>query len=180
MSVRTVLAVVLAVALCSVSVPAINHARRDRATYRADAELATVSRSMTDLADETAVRFGDPPPTGDAPRGARRVVSLSLPSESVTVGRIEFVAIGGVPGRRSPKDDFGDVLAYRVAGGPTRVRHIPFDVRVATRSGTGGGWTVRPDGESLVVHAPARRDIALLLVEYRGHRTVLVVPAAQL
>ncbi|MFH5797878.1 hypothetical protein [Haladaptatus sp. CMAA 1911] len=176
MSVRTVLAVLLVVAICSVSYPAIDAARRDRAAYRADAELAEVSRSMVDLADETAVPFDDTEPVG-----ARRMVALSLPAESATTGKIEFVAIGGVPGfHRSPKDDFGDVLAYRVEGGRTRVRHLPFDVRVATRSETGRELVVRPDEQPLVVRAPTRRDIALLLVDYGGNRTLLVVPAAEL
>lgn len=175
MSVRTVLAVVLVVAICSVSYPAIDGARRDRAAYRADAELAEVSRSMVDLADETAVPFDDTEPIG-----ARRMVALSLPAESATTGKIEFVAIGGVPGfHRSPKDDFGDVLAYRVEGGTTHVRHLPFDVRVATRSET-DELVVRPDDKPLVVRAPTRCDIALLLVEYGGNRTVLAVPAAEL
>lgn len=166
MSLRIVLAVVLVVAICSVSYPAIDAVRRDRAAYRADAELADVSRSMADLADETTVPFDD-----TEPRGARRMVTLSLPAESVTSGGIEFVAIGGIPGhRRSRKDDFGDVLAYRVEGGTTHVRHLPFDVRVATSSEADHELVVRPDEKPLVIRAPARRDVALLLVDYGGNR----------
>lgn len=180
MSVRTVLAVVLAVALCSVSLPAIDHARTNRAEYHAESAVTTVSRSMTDLADENAVPFGDDGESNTLDSlGARRVVSLSLPAESATTGTIEFVAVGGVPGEgRIPMDESGDVLAYRV-GGTTHVRHVPFDVRVVTTDAD-HEWSVEPDGTPLVVRAPDRIDIALLLVEYRGKRTVLVVPAAEL
>lgn len=181
MSVRTVLAVLLAVALCSVSLPAIDHARMNRADYRADAELATVSRSMTDLADENAISFGGHG-ASNSPNvpSARRTVSLSLPPESPTIENIEFVAIGGVPGDRPTQtDDSGDVLAYRVEGGTTHVRRVPFDVRVVARTDV-GDWRVRPDGTSLMIRAPDRTEIALLLVEYRGERTILVVPAAEL
>ncbi len=179
MSVRTVLAVLLAVALCSISLPAIDHARTNRAAYRADKAVATVSHSMTDLMDENAVPFDDHGESNahDLP-GARRVVSLSLPAKSVTMGTVGFVAIGGIPNGLSSRDETGDVLAYRV-GGTTHVRHVPFDVRVATRI-DGGGWSVEPDGTPLVIHAPVRIDIALVLVEYHGKRTILVVRTAEL
>ncbi len=179
MSVRIVLAVLLAVALCSVSLPAIDHARTNRAAYRADTAVTTVARSMNDLAGENAVPFDDAKPNEPGPSAARRVVSLSLPPASMTMGTVEFVAIGGVPGNRlTPKDESGDVLAYRV-GGTTHVRHVPFDVRVATRNDD-HGWSIEPDGTPLLVHAPGRTDIALLLVEYGGKPTVLVIPAAEL
>lgn len=175
MSVRVVLAVLLAVALCSLSYPAIEHARTSRAEYHADAAITTVSRSMTDLDDETAVTLDD-----HEWSGARRVISLSLPAESTTTATIEFVAIGGIPGsQRDPSDESGDVLAYRVEGGETHRRHVPFDVRVATKRNDGHEWSVRPDETPFVVHETGRTDIALLLVEYRGKRIILVVPTAE-
>lgn len=182
MSVRTVLAVVLAVAVCSVSYPAIDDARTTRAEYRADRELASVSRSLVDLEDESAVPLGDP--------GARSVVALSLPRASATTAGIEYVAIGGVPETRDPhdprdtphaKDDYGDVFAYRVEGGSSHVRHVPFDLRVAASApdDADGGRRLAPDGTPLVVRGERAR-VALVPVEHRGKRIVVVVRAAEL
>ncbi len=176
MSVRTVLAVVLAVALCSISYPAIEDARKTRAEHYAEGELTTLENAVIDLEDESAVSLGQP--------GARQIVALSLPPETATAADIEFVAIGGIPGERNPrrKDVHGDILAYRVEGGDTRVRHVPFDLRVATRepSSNRGRWHIESDRTPLVVRDAKRANVALLLVKRRGKRVVLVTRTTEL
>ncbi|WP_049971226.1 DUF7311 family protein [Haladaptatus cibarius] len=171
MSVRVVLAVILVVAFCSVSYPAIEDARTTRAEHHAAGELATVENALLDLSTETTVSMGHP--------GARRVVTLSIPHESTSTARIEFVAIGGVPesGHEREKDAHGDVLAYR-AGGETHVRHVPFDLRVARAGGQkrDHDWHLETDRTPLVVRDTGRTEIAFRLVERRGKRLVLVTP----
>ncbi|RBI63638.1 hypothetical protein DMJ13_03660 [halophilic archaeon] len=163
MSVRTALAVVLAVAICGLAAPAVEDARTTGAERSVERELGRLSRAMQAVESDDAVPVGH--------RGARRVVTPAIPAASPTSAGVEFVAVGGVPGRRHPKDARGDVLAYRVADGRTRVRHVPFDVRVATRD---GDWRVRPDARPLVVRSSGRTRITLRLVRYRGRPTVLV------
>ncbi|WP_433623016.1 DUF7311 family protein [Halomicrococcus sp. NG-SE-24] len=163
MSVWTALAVVLAVAVCGLAAPAVEDARSTSAERSVEGDLGRLPRAMQAVESDDAVPLGD--------RGARRVVTLTIPAASPTSAGVEFVAVGGVPGRRHPKDARGDVLAYGVADGRTRVRHVPFDVRVATRD---GDWRVHSDARPLVVWRSGRTRITLRLVRYRGRLTVLV------
>ncbi|GAA0244158.1 hypothetical protein ACFFQF_03740 [Haladaptatus pallidirubidus] len=167
MSVRVVLAVILAVALCSLSYPAIEDARTTRAEHHADGELATVENALIDLSEENAVSMAHP--------GARRAITLSLPAESASGVGIAFIAIGGLPGSEHGTDASGDVLAYRV-GGEIHVRHVPFDLRVARRSEQkdGHGRILESDRIPLVVRSTGETEIVLSLVERRGKRLVLV------
>ena len=166
MSVRTALAVVLAVAVCGLAAPAVEDARTTAAERSVEGELGRLSRAMHSVAGDDAVPIGR--------RGARRVVTLALPPASPTSSGVAFVALGGVPGRRHPKDVRGDVLSHRAAGGRVRVRRVPFDVRVAVRN---DGWQVRSDVRPLVVRRSGRTRILLRLVRYRGRSTVLVARA---
>ncbi|WP_266076026.1 DUF7311 family protein [Haladaptatus caseinilyticus] len=175
MSVRTVLAVVLAVVCCSISYPAIDDARSVRTNHHVDQELTRLENAMTDLVDESAVSIGD--------RGARRVVTLSVPSPSVTVADVEYVAIGGVPGTRRSKDVYGDVLAYRIEGGRRHVYHVPFDLRVAMRNGgneNSDRWRLEPDRKPLVIRDIEHTTIELLLVKQHGERVILVIRSGEL
>jgi len=189
--VRTVLAVSLALALCALAFPAVEDARTTRTERAVDGELGGLSRAMH------AVTADDPVAVDE--RGARRSVTVTVPSPSATSARVTFVAIGGVPTRDRPPDAEerlpadargdarsvdahgsadarGDVLAYRVAGGRTHVERVPFDVRVAAEK-EGDGWQVRSDDDPLVVRSPGRIRLRLRFVTYRGTPTVLVAEA---
>ncbi|WP_327052831.1 DUF7311 family protein [Halomicrococcus gelatinilyticus] len=185
MIVRTVLAVSLALALCTLAFPAVEDARTTRTERAVEGELGRLSRAMH------AVTADDPVAVDE--RGARRSVTLVIPSASAAGARLEFVAVGGVPDRDRPPDveegppadarrdarsvdAHGDVLAYRVAGGRTRVERVPFDVRVAAER-KGDGWQVRSDDDPLVVRSPGRIRLLLRFVTYRGTPTVLVAEA---
>ncbi|SIQ91237.1 hypothetical protein SAMN05421858_0789 [Haladaptatus litoreus] len=166
MSIRVVLAVILVVALCSVSYPAIEAARTTRAEHHAAGELATVENALLDLSTESAVSMGHP--------GARSVVALSITTESKSSSQIEYIAVGGVPGSKHGKDAHGDVLAYRV-GDETHVRYVPFDLRVAHGGQKHGhDWHLEADRTPLVVRDTGRTEIVFRLVERRGKHLVLV------
>lgn len=153
---RTVLAVLLAVALLAVAAPGIEQARADRTAALVEGELTRIAERATGLAAEET--------GGAAP--ARRTVSLSLP-DGVAAAPVAYVAIGGVPGCGAARDTaHGDVVAYRLEGGEPMVRHLPVDLRVATDR------TVDDDDEPLVLRGDARLRLTLDVRD--GVRTVLV------
>lgn len=155
---RAVLAVVLAVALLGVAMPAVDEARADRTSHLAAGELSRLSERTTGLAATEEV---GPDAT------ARRVVSLSVPGAGFTTAPLEYVAVGGVPDCGRPRDTAeGDVVAYRLRGGAPQVRHVPVDLRVVT------GGRVRGDEDPLVLRGDAH--LTLSLVSRGGERTVLV------
>lgn len=145
---RAVLAVVLAVALVGAAVPAIERARDRRAANLAEGQLSLVAERATGLATaEEATADG----------AARRVVSVAVPDDGIVTSALEFLAVGGVPDCGTPRDTAaGDVVAYRLKGGPTRVRHLPVDLRVVT------GGRVREDDDPLVLEGDARLTLSLV------------------
>lgn len=155
---RVVLAVVLALALLGVARPVVDDARAERTGRLAEGELARVTERATGLAGSEETGPGGAP---------RRVVTLSVPDGGLAAAPIDFVAIGGVPVCGTSRDTpHGDVVAYRVQGGDTRVGHVPVDLRVVTDD------RVRGDEDPLVLRGDAR--VSLSLVDSEGGRTVLV------
>lgn len=98
---RAVLAVLLATALLGATLPALDDARRERASATVAEQAETVERTARRLA-----RTDDP--TGDA--GARRVLTLSLPASDWTTAAVENLSIGPASG------DAGGRIRWHVDG----------------------------------------------------------------
>jgi hypothetical protein len=112
-SVRVLLSLVLAFVLLAASMPAIEDARTVRSERHVETVLSSVDRAATGLATVEE-------PTAGA--GARRVITVRLPLETWSTRRVEWLAIGGRPGKPNPR-----LLTYKVAGRPveTEVLSIP-------------------------------------------------------
>ncbi|PSP76085.1 hypothetical protein BRC81_13880 [Halobacteriales archaeon QS_1_68_20] len=155
---RVVLAVLLAVALLGVTVPAVEDARVERSATIAEGELAAFETAVQDL-----VATEDPAP--DAERAARRTLTLDVPTRTFTTARVAFVALGGLPDR-TIEPVAGTVIAYQLQG-TTYTRRLPVPVRVLEPDGDLG-----PAGEPLVVRGTTR--VTLLLLERGGDPVVAV------
>lgn len=156
---RVVLAAALAVALLGVALPVLEDASAERSATIVEGELDAVATAAGDLLAREEV----------APRGAasRRVLSVSVPGRGLAEAPVAYVALGGVPDCRAPRDaERGDVLAYRLAGGDPRVRSLPVDLRTVAPDGT-----LRED-EPLVLRGDSR--VALSLVDGGDEPVVLV------
>lgn len=153
---RVVLAVVLAAALLSVTLPAVETASRDTANARLAAGAERVTAAAADLHErEDVVRDGP---------GARRVVTVLVPAESWWSARVDYVAVGG-----RPTADGADrtAVAWRVRGSSERTRRVP-GVRVV-------GDGAAADGSApLVLESPGRHRLVLELTVRDGRRTVVV------
>lgn len=166
---RVVLSVALAAALLAAVAPALDDARATRTERLTERELGRVETATLTLARE------------EEP-GARRTLSVSLPSDSPTTAQLAFVALGGVPngvatpdgvgGERADTAD-GDVFAYRVAGGRTRVCRIEADLRVVRE-----GEIVESDSRALVFRGDGTYRLRLRLVRVGDRPTVLVTIAS--
>lgn len=117
--VRTVSAVVLAVALLAASLPAIDDARRTRSERGVDAAAERVSAATARLTAESdpVGRVGD----GLDPPAARVVVAVDLPEPSIASAGIGRFALDGE----------ADAVRYRVRGGRERIKSLPVDLYVA-------------------------------------------------
>lgn len=156
---RVVLAVLLAVALLGVSLPAVETARVERSATAVEGDLAAFETTVRDLA--TAAD-----PATELDGAARRTVTVEVPRGSLTTAPVEFVAVGGLPEESVSLQDGSSVLAYRV-GGTTHVRRIPVEVRVLGPDGDLG-----PPGEPLVLRES--KQVTLLLLERNGDPVVAV------
>jgi hypothetical protein len=155
---RVVLAVVLAIALLAVALPAVERARTQRSADLAEGSLARVAERATGLAATDAATDGG---------AARRVVSVTVPAGGPGTAPVAYLAVGGAPDCATPRDaSGGDVVAYRLRGGPTRVRHLAVDLRVRT------GGRLRDDDDPLVLRDDAR--LVLSLVGTDGGSRVVV------
>lgn len=155
---RPAFAVLLAVAVLGVALPAVDTARVERSATLADGDLAAFETAVQDLVEreDPAVRPA---------AAARRTVALDLPTGTFTTARVAFVAIGGLPDGPPDATD-GTVIAYRLDG-TIHQRRLPVPVR---KLGPDGG--LRPVGEPLVVRGSAR--VTLLLLERQGEPVVAV------
>jgi hypothetical protein len=159
---RALLAVALAVAVLSVSVPAIDQARTATASDRAAAAAEGAVRAFHAVAtDEDATR-------GSLP-GARRFFTVGLPERSWTVARVEWFAVGGVPDGVDPAwaraRGNGTVVAYRVAGGRPRRHRVSLP-----------GVGVRTPAGPVVFRSAGRHRVVLSLVRSAEGPTVVVEP----
>lgn len=160
---RAVLGIALAVALVAAATPALEDARTDRTERLTERELDRVGTAAATLAREEA-------------SGARRTLTLSLPTDSPTGTSLAYVALGGLPdgasevGESTATDTAErDVLAFRVAGGRHHVRRVEADLRVV-RDGTRSVEDSRP----LVLRGGGTYEVTLRLVRLDGRRTVVV------
>lgn len=110
---RTVLAVLLAVALLAASLPAADAAARDQAANRLRDGLDAIATAAGRLAATT-----DPVAPGRG--GARTTVSLRVPHDRV-IGSGGTATIGGCP--------TATTLCYRVGDGPAHGVRSPVDLR---------------------------------------------------
>ncbi|QLG62999.1 DUF7311 family protein [Halorarum salinum] len=140
--IRYVLAAVLAVALVSTSLPAIEGA----GAYRTDSDL---SRFGTALEDEAAdLRTGsDPVEPGVA--GASRRVSVWLPRGSLTAARGRFVELCPAPG-------VGVTLEYAVGTRPSTSRPVDADLTLPD-----GGVRFEESGRHVLELAYRTRAVGL-------------------
>lgn len=159
---RAVLATALAVALLAASLPPIDQARRDNA----DAQVRSQLERLSTVARELSAH-DDAVPVGTA--GARRTLTLRIPSRGWRASGVDHVAIGGVPRNETTDPPRSDVLAWRLTGGPQRILrvegvdlHTVVDGRVAS------------DDRPLVVRATGPHVLELSLVRHRGRPVVLV------
>lgn len=133
---RAVLAVLLASALLGATLPALDDARRERASMTVAEQAETLERTARRLA-----RTDDP--TADA--GARRIVTLSLPASDRTTAAVDRLSVGPASG------DAGGRIRWHVRGGSTHE---------AMLSGPRLGTT---DGEPLALDGPGRHRLVLAL-----------------
>lgn len=161
---RAVLAVALAVALLAASLPAVDGARRDHAASQVRSQLERLATAARDLAARN-----DPVPVGNA--GATRTVTLRLPARGWHSAGVAYVAIGGSPENDTTDTPEGDVLAWRLVGGPPRVLRVEgVDLRTVMVAGD----RLAPDGRPLVLRGSGRHRVELSLVRHRGRPVVLV------
>lgn len=107
--IRVVLAVVLAIALVGVAVPALEYGAGVNSEQQVGSEVAKIGNAATSLVENEEL-----PPPGQS--GAQRVVSVSLPGDSRTTRPVEHLEIER-HGNRS-------VATYRVEGRSEQVAHI--------------------------------------------------------
>lgn len=144
---RTVLSVLLATALLSTALPAVEDARATRSDARVQADVAALDAALVELTStEDAVEGG---------ATARRVVTVSLPSASLTSAPVDYVAVGGSPSTNRSSRAGETLVAYRVDGEPERVVRVDVPTRT-------------PGDGPLVLRGAGDRRLSLSLVA--GHR----------
>jgi hypothetical protein len=155
MSVRLLLAVVVAAALIASSLPAIDAAQQARADQTLDESTQEIRDAVSLL-----VRHNDPVPPGIP--GARRRVRIEVPAQTpeatLTLGS---AGEGGHPadGNRT------DVISSRIRGRDLKVTPIDADVRIV-RDGS-----ICSDGTGLRLHEDAIVTLSYVLVD--GDPTVV-------
>lgn len=123
--IRLLLTVVISAALIAVTIPVVQDARHQSAETAAE---ATISR-ICGVIDELTARSD---PTEESP-GAGRTLTLMIPDPTPGSVGIEWLALGGVPGRSGPKEPDGtDLISYSVDGTVHITRLPSVDLRVRT------------------------------------------------
>lgn len=140
--IRAVLAVVLAVALLSLSLPAIEDARTKRTDQQLATELEQLDRAAADLYEAEVPRTATP--------GARRTVTIRIPERGVTTAGVTEVRIGG----KRPAE-----YAYQLPGGPLRT--IPASVPVMPAG-----------GDPITLSGSGNHRLVLTLAQRNGTKTV--------
>lgn len=136
-AVRTLLTVLVAVALLGASMPAVEDARTTRTDERLEAAVGKLSDAAASLVahDDPLDRCGV---------GASRTVTVSLPDGGFTDARASYLAVGGSRHEPSPS-----VVTYKTAGQPPR--QLDVGVRFVT-------------GDDPLVLTPGRHVLRLTLV----------------
>lgn len=102
--IRVVLAVALAAALLSASLPAVESAATDRTAAALDRDADRIRAAGASLlADDDA--------------GARRVTTVSLPTSTLTAAGVDSFTVDCRP---------GCAVRYTLASGASRTRRLPF------------------------------------------------------
>ena len=156
---RVVFAAALTVALVGAVTPVVDDARRTNAATAVQGDLRTVERAALSLLETDE----------DTPGvGARRSVTVRLPSRSWTGAGLAYVSVGGPPDGPAAGPGRG-VVVYRVRGGEPR--RATLDVPLYAPDGP---LVLRDDGDHRLVLGVERVD---------GRRVVTVRsadPAVQL
>lgn len=108
--IRTILAVLLTVAMVAVAVPAVDHAAGARGDQQAQATVADIEHAAKSL-----YVAEDAPPAGVT--GPRRTISVSFPTDGLTVDAVSSFTIESVAKERA-------VITYRVNGRQQKVVHV--------------------------------------------------------
>lgn len=109
--IRTVTAVALTVAILAISVPAVEHGAAINAENKVETQVAAIDQTAVELVEEE-----DVPPYGVA--GARRLLTLTFPSDSIASQGVENVSIERVDGEQH------SIARFRVEGRAQQVVHI--------------------------------------------------------
>jgi hypothetical protein len=160
---RPVLAVALAVALLSVTLPAVDTARAERADAQVASEVRRLAEQLRSLQ-----RRDDPALTRS--NGPRWYVTLELPRRSWTSDGVDYVAIDagrnetatGVRVGRSVAN--GTLVAWQTDGRDRRLAYLPS---LAVRAG-------HDDDEPLILDGGGSHRLALSLVRTNATTSVTV------
>ncbi len=144
--IRAVLAVVLASALLSVSLPVIDAIAQDRSAARMDRTVDQITGAATDLLRE------DPGPT--ARLAPRRLVTVSLTPRSLTTARVERITIDG-----DTETDGTARISYRVAGRGATSHRVMAPITTPD-----GPVTLRAAGDQTLVMRLVRDDESTLVL----------------
>lgn len=121
--VRYLLAVLLAVAIIATALPIVDDARRSTARVSADSSVDRIRGAIREL-----IARSDPTA---APFAAHRSLTVSLPERGAGTIGIDWIAIGGVPGRVGPAEpNDTDVIAYSVDGDVHQIVLTNIELRV--------------------------------------------------
>ncbi|MFB6127653.1 MAG: hypothetical protein ABEJ79_10235 [Halolamina sp.] len=142
--VRTVLAVLLAVALMAASLPAVDVAR----TAHATGELRETTAALSTGVERFAARND---PIGGGP-GARLSVAVRLPARTATTAPVDRFVL----------DAAADAMRFRVRGGTLSVRRLPVSLSVSGRR------------ERLELTAPGTHRLTFRLRRVDGGEAVVV------
>ena len=153
--IRTILAVVLALAIVSLSMPAIDRVATVGTERGLEADLATLEAEAVELLEEE-----ERPPAGDP--GPQRVVTITLPAESPTTAGVDYVAVGDSLEATTDTAD-RPIVTYRIEGGPERIVHVDAPIEPA-------------GGEAIVLRGSGDRDLRLTLEYEAGERVVVAEP----
>lgn len=141
MVVRAVIAVIVAAALLAAAIPAVDSVRAERTSSAMDRTVERIERGGTALLRSDA-----------ADAGARRVVTVSLPSRSLVAAGVDRFVVACSPDCE---------VRYRLAGGQLR-SHRMRSLPLAT-----------PDG-SVRFSTPGRHRLVLGLERIDDERVVTV------
>jgi len=153
--IRLVIAVTLLLATMAIAIPAITDATQTRTTTEYDAAADRIERAGRELVmneDATRSRL----------YAATRHVDITIPVQSFTTPKTEFVAIGGSPntGGNQPVVTYALSATSAKTSTPRRVISLPVPIRT-------------PQGP-VVFQSAGSHSITLSLVRERS-RTVIVI-----